>query len=159
MHDSTSFILLLPPVGIAIFLNLLYCNKKTQMHFLAGAGVSTLFFLEKRSQPNKEKTGRCFMASAFLFTELVPDRGLESNNIAVCLIFGLRPSARFWGRGGLRSHWKSPCVPQSLTFLCPGLGGISIFRQVPLSECQQAVRPAAQSAVLFALGLHKVFIK
>lgn len=132
MHDSTSFILLLPPVGIAIFLNLLYCNKKTQMHFLAGAGVSTLFFLEKRSQPNKEKTGRCFMASAFLFTELVPDRGLESNNIAVCLIFGLRPSARFWGRGGLRSHWKSPCVPQSLTFLCPRTGWYLHLQAGPL---------------------------
>ena len=136
IHDSTSFILPLPPVDIATLLNLLYWDKKTQRHFLAGAGVFVLFS-EKRSQPNEEKSERSFMASDCLSTELVPERE------AVRAKTKLSVSSLDWDPalsvGGPGSHWKAPCVLQSLTFTAPGVGRYLLLQAGPLlnQECQQ----------------------
>lgn len=91
------------------------------MRFLAGAGIPMLFS-EKRSQPNKEKTERCFMASDFPPTELLPQRERlwSSDKVEYVSHLWTETHTALWGQGGLGGHWKAPCVLKPLTLFQGG---------------------------------------
>lgn len=86
------------------------------------------------------------MASDCLSTELVPEwEAVRAKTKAVCLVFGLRPSALCCRHRGPGGHWKAPCVLQSLTFTAPGVGRYLLLQAGPHlnQECQQAVGTGA----------------
>lgn len=83
---------------------------------------SPFFFSEKRSQPNKEKTERCFMASDFPPTELLPQRNRLWSYDKVEYVSRLWTETHTapWGQGGLGGHWKAPFVLKPLTLFQGG---------------------------------------
>lgn len=159
-HDSTSFISSWPPVDIATLLNLLDWDKKTQKHFLAGTGVFVLFS-EKRSQPNKEKAERSFMASDCLLNWYLSGRLWERKQKLSVSSLDWDPALSVADTEAQEATGKLPVSFSPSLSLLRGWGGTSSFRQVPTltKNVSRLWELVPQSTILITICLCKVFIK